>query len=664
MKSKHPRRKVRRIQEESDPSDTELDSFMETVVQSARNRDHQPNKNNELLVQRTLEDEFLSASYPSPQCEVNPLVRETDDSNTVRSGENRDDAEISDDEQHPIPLHSLHENTVEGRASELNESSLLIDDIESLENVQSRQRNLLINQNRRVSRRNIDHEVSGLAEAGDIALPSSHARELWKQEITRVLRQDKTFFKNSEALMQNSSKVTRGSISYHGIRISPDNCIDIHTVYEDGYIVQDVFQERTAAQRLNSGRKQYTQSFRQLTSVIGQFMRWAIVRKEIPLFDGWKENALFRALSKALLVQTFVEYFRIRGTASTVNCKTIHLRTAIRSAINKCGDDIAKQEDLKMVYFYLQKCGNACKRIGRGKSTLQRVSFARAAEGKLLMVDDFSTCITKARKSLNGIINSYELSLSSANSCRPLRLIFSDGLLKKWCINFLALTMFLSGGQRPQVFQQMQCPNDEDMQLWSSSSHSSRYIELETITEKRARVTEMPNVVVPKSILPFLQFHVRTVRPIILQHSRIDEPTTDRPLLIHSGTGKYLETEQIRTSLRSFAERVDPDLKNITPMSLRASYATLMFRAHRAGEIFSNLDEDSFLRELGKMMNTSIEQLKQTYISCDSHDFHETANEVAAFLSGIGNNDIAEFTEIEADIESYRREKDLRKLLY
>ena len=39
------------------------------------------------------------------------------------------------------------------------------------------------------------------------------------------------------------------------------------------------------------------------------------------------------------------------------------------------------------------------------------------------------------------------------------------------------------------------------------------------------------------------------------------------------------------------------------------------------------------------MMNTSFEQLKQTYISSDSNDFHRTAQEVASFLSGIADDE-------------------------
>jgi hypothetical protein len=67
-------------------------------------------------------------------------------------------------------------------------------------------------------------------------------------------------------------------------------------------------------------------------------------------------------------------------------------------------------------------------------------------------------------------------------------------------------------------------------------------------------------------------------------------------------------------------QSVDPELTSVTPSSLRSSYATWQFQAYREGRIFEGLSEDDFLDTLSKIMNTSIEQLKATYIACREMD--------------------------------------------
>ena len=148
----------------------------------------------------------------------------------------------------------------------------------------------------------------------------------------------------------------------------------------------------------------------------------------------------------------------------------------------------------------------------------------------------------------------------------------------------------LSGGERPQVFQQVQCPSNDDMDLWSCSPDRTKYIELEKKSEKQKRTTDIVALSIPKISVPYITFQVTMVRPFILKNCGISDLSRDCPLLIHSETGQYLERDQIRTTLRSFVLRIDPDLQNITTMFVRASYATMMFRAHRSGKIFQHFE--------------------------------------------------------------------------
>ena len=53
---------------------------------------------------------------------------------------------------------------------------------------------------------------------------------------------------------------------------------------------------------------------------------------------------------------------------------------------------------------------------------------------------------------------------------------------------------------------------------------------------------------------------------------------------------------------------------------MRSSYATWKFQAYNQGHIFKQLNEEEFLDTLAKIMNTSAEQLKATYIACRELD--------------------------------------------
>jgi len=59
-------------------------------------------------------------------------------------------------------------------------------------------------------------------------------------------------------------------------------------------------------------------------------------------------------------------------------------------------------------------------------------------------------------------------------------------------------------------------------------------------------------------------------------------------------------------------------MKNVTPSVLLSSYVTWNFEAYNEGLLFKDLPEDQFLDKIAKVMNTSPEQLRSTYISCSA----------------------------------------------
>jgi len=59
----------------------------------------------------------------------------------------------------------------------------------------------------------------------------------------------------------------------------------------------------------------------------------------------------------------------------------------------------------------------------------------------------------------------------------------------------------------------------------------------------------------------------------------------------------------------------------------------MMMGAYRAQKCFKTETEEGFLTILAKQMNTSIEQLRSTYVGMDSEDFTCTTRKLVAAMS-------------------------------
>ncbi len=81
-----------------------------------------------------------------------------------------------------------------------------------------------------------------------------------------------------------------------------------------------------------------------------------------------------------------------------------------------------------------------------------------------------------------------------------------------------------------------------------------------------------------------------------------------------------------------FLTRFDPELVGITTMSVRACYASMMVSKFRKNKIFRGMSESDFISYLSKVMNTSPEQILETYSHCDLDGFTTSANRFVAVM--------------------------------
>ena len=159
-------------------------------------------------------------------------------------------------------------------------------------------------------------------------------------------------------------------------------------------------------------------------------------------------------------------------------------------------------------------------------------------------------------------------------------------------------------------------------------------VTLAALLEKRPRQTGYSKVSFPSRTRNIFEFHLRVVKPAIRGALSVGQTETERraawqrergedvdnPILLDTRTGEGYMTGQIRSTLHRFVQEIDSELGSITPSVVRSSYATWKFQAYKQGHIFKQLNEEEFLDTLAKIMNTSAEQLKATYIACRELD--------------------------------------------
>jgi hypothetical protein len=417
---------------------------------------------------------------------------------------------------------------------------------------------------------------------------------------------------NEEAGMRGPrGRLAPGEISYRGLVVNHENNEDMLFIYRHKYEAKAV-------------RGQSLSSYEQMRGCVGQFLRFAVVCGLVPLARACDAGHLFSAVLSMDAVQAFISYFQLRCSASTVLAKAFHLRTVSKYAerfYSSVTIDERCRTKAALMTDYLTGACSAEKYESRRGTARMRSEDMRMASGRLLVGDDFRSFGEAAEKCLTSIMRGGERHVRQ-----------NSGLRSRWCIAFVGLLVFYGGGQRPQVYAQLQEPEDLDVALrrWATDKR----VTLAALLEKRPRQTGYSKVSFPSRTRTIFEFHLRVVKPAIRGALSTGQTETERraawqrergedvdnPILLDTRTGEGYMTAQIRSTLHRFVQEIDSELTTITPSVVRSSYATWKFQAYKKGLIFKQLSEDDFLDTLAKIMNTSPEQLKATYIACREMD--------------------------------------------
>lgn len=594
-------------------------------------------------------DVLSSSSSPSPS--LSTLFQPTPLSSSVRHEETEDLGIPNDDEQEEEEETNI-ERAERGQELDLEELIRLQQEavcIRRESQLGTHSRGLLRVNTRDDARgcrrfKNCRHEKRSSSSCSKEKEKSIHER--WTEYLSTLPAE---FLTSKEALANCSDGAVRGKPLFSGLRLDEQNSSDMQRVF------RLCFESKI---RLGQPRGTYDQ-FR---SAVGQYLRTYLSYFNNRVHSVCEPGQLFEAATNFQLVRVFLGHYQVRASATTVMGKAIHLRRLADEAVSYFTEINEQEQKGKSmsVASYLRSVASSYKtearKIYRSRNTVDE----RIERGALLAPADFSRCLDKATSALDGLMRYVDRlriehggnpqSFSSALTVRK-------GLTEKWCINFTAALVLSGGGQRPQVYAQLQLPQASELEHFADECRRNKlYFSLRAGHEKTTRSLDLPTVLFPRVILDYLSFHVLTMRPVILQqvlkkaarssgsrqrHDNFEDhrPSSQPTLLLHTRHGRSLQSSDVKRTVSRFLELVDPELAGITPMAIRGSYASMMLQAHRRKQILTEMRESEFLDFLAKQMNTSVEQLATTYASCDMDGFEDVANEVMRLLDREEGND-------------------------
>jgi hypothetical protein len=209
----------------------------------------------------------------------------------------------------------------------------------------------------------------------------------------------------------------------------------------------------------------------------------------------------------------------------------------------------------------------------------------------------------------------------------------NHALIRKCALILLVCVVLTGGGQRPQVYASLQHPSPDVLESWEGQTEEELVgVKLYPTAEKTPRNTFCPRVMFAPIAGKIFVIYAYVIRAAIIRRSGRDESGIehrDRRILLHTEKGTCLSGESLRNYLRLYignTRGLSSDISRVTVMTVRASYASVMFRSFRLGKIQGRTLEE-FLSELSETMNTSPEMLRTTYIATNGQEFDQAASE-------------------------------------
>jgi hypothetical protein len=427
----------------------------------------------------------------------------------------------------------------------------------------------------------------------------------------------------------------------------PENCPDLLYVYEQVYEIKI----------RRGGRKEGYQQFR---GVVGQLARFAVAVEVAPAEIFAQEGGLFQLATSSKLVRAFIGGFQSNAQASTVYSKATLLGLFCRMAKQHFGK--ITSVETAAVLSRIDETTNLLGGFRRvEKATSRRQTAVRRDQDRretFIRSEDWYLLQRRIEQDMASVWSGVCRLLDRFGEDAHSYMDENHSLVRKYSLLLVIYILLTGGGQRPQVYASLQHPPESVLRRWeheeseieeeeaeatsqgaedrntSREIHAGRAVKLYPLQEKTPRGTFCPGIIFSDTARSFFVAYARIIRPAIMrgvEKVNADALNRDRTFLVHTETGHALTGENLRNTLRFYLAGIGGlrgDLSRVTVMTLRASYASVMFTSFRRGK-FPGVTAEQFLADLSETMNTSTEMLRTTYIATNGSEFDEAAS---AFL--------------------------------
>jgi hypothetical protein len=273
-------------------------------------------------------------------------------------------------------------------------------------------------------------------------------------------------FDSREALQNRAETAVRGRPLFSGLRIDEENSADMQRVYRLSF---------ESKIRLGQPRGTYDQ-FR---SAAGQYLRTYLSFHTDRALEMCKFGRLFEAVADLRLVRAFIGQYQVRASATTVMGKAMHLRRLADEAVSYFTEK--NLQELKgrcmSVASYLRSVSASYKTEARRFYRTRNNADDRMERGALLIPADFDRCLSRSIQTLSGIMDFVEqLREDYGGNVSEIRsaLCSRKGVVEKWNINLLAALVLSGGGQRPQVYAQLEVPEPSELEYFNEECSGNK----------------------------------------------------------------------------------------------------------------------------------------------------------------------------------------------
>jgi hypothetical protein len=474
------------------------------------------------------------------------------------------------------------------------------------------------------ARAEIDAECSGDSE--DDCVGTAESR--WRRYLRRL---PDDFFSSTEARMQNTrdggplgvNDNRRRCAPYVGLSLShcPVNCPDLLYCYEQ------IFEMRIQ----RGGRPD---GYSQFKAVSGQLARFAVAAEVVTADTFCSPGGLLRLATNSRLIRAFIGGFQKNAQASTVYSKATLLGNICKMARQHFGKISAV--DTPAILSCVDETENllgAFRRVEKATSR-RETAVNRDLDRRDIFISpkDWYILQRRVKDDMVSVHNGVQDLIDQMGSDVHSYMDENDALVRKYSLLLVAYVLLTGGGQRPQVYSSLQHPSQDVLDAWENQEEEEVAVKLYPAAEKTPRNTFCPGVMFERIAGHFFVIYAYIVRAAVIRRLGRDESDIQdrhRSFFLHTEKGTCLSGDNLRNSLRLYISNVSGlsgDLSRVTVMTVRASYASVMFRAFRRGKI-QGLTLEEFLSELSETMNTSPEMLRTTYIASNGQEFDQAAGE-------------------------------------